>query len=91
MEDDIKLMPHSLSLDNRKILKLTGVADVGSFDDETLRIITQCGEIEIKGEELQVTVLNIEAGELTAEGKVNSVVYTDRPIKGNGFFSKVFK
>lgn len=69
---------HSLSLENRKTLNLTGVTDIDSFDDGQLRLYTQLGELEIKGRELRVSELSTESGRLTVEGDIWSMVYGEK-------------
>ena len=90
MEDTNIGMPHTLYIDNRNKLTLTGVTDVGSFNEDSLRIETNLGEINISGTDLQVSKLSLESGEVTVEGKINSVVYSETVRKGGaGFFSRV--
>ncbi|MBQ7638697.1 MAG: sporulation protein YabP [Clostridia bacterium] len=90
MEEQKLSLPHTLFIDNRKKLVLTGVTDVGSFNEENLLIQTSLGEINVGGENLQVTKLSLENGEMTVEGKIISVAYSDSVKKAGGFFGKVF-
>ena len=90
MDEKIFSLPHTLYIDNRNKLVLTGVTDVGSFNEESLQIVTSLGEITVTGEELQVTKLSLESGEMTVEGRIISVSYADGIKKGSGFFGKVF-
>lgn len=90
MDEKIISLPHTLYIDNRNKLVLTGVTDVGSFNEENLQIITSLGEITVCGEELQVTKLSLESGEMTVDGRIISVSYSDAPKKGSGFFGRVF-
>lgn len=85
-------MPHCLTLDNRKNLTLSGVAEVDSFDDKSIAAYTDVGELTIKGENLNIKKLNLELGELEVTGKISSLVYTDHTLKSSaGFFAKLFK
>lgn len=90
MDEKIITLPHTLYIDNRNKLVLTGVTDVGSFNEENLQIIASLGEINVTGENLQVTKLSLESGEMTVEGRIISVAYSDAPKKGSGFFGRVF-
>lgn len=91
MDDKAYKKPHSLILEDRKQITLSGVTDVGAFDEESLTVYTDYGEVTLKGEKIQVNVVNTETGQLTAEGKINSVTYTDKTSKKTGFLSKVFR
>ncbi len=93
MTDDKKtsIFPHNCILEDRKILSVSGVKNVGSFDEETIVAVTECGELTVKGTGLHITKLSLEIGELCIEGKMNSLQYADVAEKSAGFFSKVFR
>lgn len=85
-------VPHSLMLDNRKILSISGVSDVDSFDEQVVTAYTEQGELTIKGTGLHINKLNIESGDLNIEGKIDSLSYSDNKSSSNGgIFSKLFK
>lgn len=69
--------PHSLSLDNRKKLSLTGVEDVPGFNEETVNAVTSLGTLVIRGFALQIDKLDLDTGEVEISGNINSVQYTD--------------
>ncbi len=90
MEEKQALQPHSLHIENRSRIVLTGVTDVGSFDESSIRLETSAGALQIQGENLQVTKLSLESGEITVDGAVNAVAYASSGGRNGGFFSKVF-
>jgi len=83
--------PHNLILEGRKKLSISGVSDVDSFDDQTVVVYTDLGELCVRGQNLHIGKLSIESGELSVEGEVSSLVYTDQQKNSGGFFSKLFK
>ena len=83
-------MPHNLILEDRKLLTVSGVADVDSFDDQAIVVFTDMGELTVHGQELHINKLNIELGELTLEGQIASLTYADEAPRG-GFFSRMFR
>ncbi len=85
------MLPHSLIIDGRKSISVTGVTEADNFNDEEIILYTSYGQITIKGENLQISVLSTESGDVTASGKVNSVTYSDRTEKHQSFLSKVFR
>ena len=91
MEEKKLKLPHSLIIEDRKNLTVTGVTEVDNFNDEEITLYTSYGQVTIKGEGLQVSVLNTECGDVTASGKVNSVVYSEKFEKHPGFFGRVFR
>jgi sporulation protein YabP len=86
------LLPHNCIIEDRKLLSVSGVNDVGSFDEETIIASTDYGELTVKGEKLHITKLSLEIGELCIEGYISSLSYTDAPsAHQGGFFSRVFR
>jgi sporulation protein YabP len=83
--------PHNCILEDRKRLSVSGVTNVESFDEETIVATTDCGELNIKGRNLHITKLSLEIGELSIEGSINALQYSDIIEKNTGFFSKVFR
>ncbi|MDD2418520.1 MAG: sporulation protein YabP [Oscillospiraceae bacterium] len=84
-------MPHHIILEDRHALTVSGVSDVDSFDDMTVVIYTDLGELTVKGEELHINRLNIETGDLTLEGQIYSLTYSDIQARSGGFFGRLFK
>ncbi len=91
MDEAKKTMPHSLIIEERKKLILSGISDVGNFDEENITVYCAHGEITVKGENLQVNVLDVNTGQFEADGKIISIQYSDRKVKNQSFFAKVFK
>ena len=90
-ERKINSMPHNIVLEDRKMLTISGVADVDSFDEETVIVFTDLGELTIRGTNLHINRLSVEVGELTVEGNIAALIYSDETPKSGGFFSKVFR
>lgn len=89
-EQNAQKVPHSLILENRKTLSATGVSNVDSFDEQTVVAYTDLGELVVKGTSLRIDRLNTETGELTLEGDIDSMSYTNLQPSG-GFFARLFK
>ena len=83
-------MMHDLIVESRKKVTMTGIIDVDSFDEETIVAQSNCGEIYIKGSALKISRLSVESGDMTVEGQVDCVSYSEGKHTG-GFFSKVFR
>lgn len=77
---------HKLSMDNRKQMNLTGIKDVVAFDLNQVLLESNLGMVHIKGNDLKVTKLTIEKGEVNISGKIDSIVYSD--VKDYGEKSK---
>lgn len=83
--------PHNLILENRRSLTATGVSNVDSFDEETVVAVTGIGDLTVRGSKLHIDKLNLETGELTLDGEISSMTYTENRSSGGGVFSRLFK
>ena len=83
-----KAKNHTLMLDNRGKLLLTGAEDVSGFNEETVSVKTLCGSLIIKGSGLHIDKLNLETGEVSIDGKINALQYLDRRYVKNGYVFK---
>ena len=90
-EDKKSTMPHNAVLEDRRLLTVSGVSDVDSFDEETVVVFTDLGELTVRGSNLHINRLSLEVGELTVEGNISALVYSDEAPKSGGFFSRVFR
>ena len=52
---------HSLQLENRASLTLSGITDIDRFDEREIVVYTQLGELTITGRELHIRSISIEA------------------------------
>ncbi len=85
---EIQQGSHSLSLENRKQLRLTGVTDIDSFDEGQILLFTQLGELLIKGKNLHVNELSVESGSLTVEGDIWTLSYGEKNRKAKASLIK---
>lgn len=85
---------HKVTMTNRQLCLITGVKDVLSFDVKEVLLETEQGMLAIKGEDLHVSRLNLEVGEVDVDGKVDSFTYSDMSglsHKGESLFTKLFR
>ena len=83
---------HAVELCNRETAAFTGVADVESFNEEEIVLLTDLGTIVLEGEGLHIVKLNLDDGVLEAEGRILALEYADEPKMGKkGFLSGLFK
>ena len=85
----------ALSLRDRKSLEVNGVNDVVRFDEEGVVLSTVCGMLTVEGTSLHVRVLNLEAGTVEIDGKIDALLYFDVSendgSEKRGFFRKIFR
>ncbi len=69
---------HNAILENREKLQLSGVTAIDSFDDRAVVLYTSCGQLTILGRNLQMQQISVETGDVTVEGEVQAMRYSDR-------------
>lgn len=82
---------HTITLDNREKLVATGITDILSFDEENIIAQTENGILIIKGYNLHINSLNLEKGNLIADGNVSSITYDNENSSKGSIWSRLFK
>ncbi len=83
--------PHRLSLDERAHLQISGVSDVDRFDESEAVLSTSRGELTIRGRDLHVQQMDLEAGNLTLDGTVEALLYADDAPRPGGGWRRLFR
>lgn len=93
MAEEKKLlkMQHNIIMENRKNLTVTGVMDIDSFDEETVVLFTEQGELTIKGVNLHINKIDVDTGDLSMEGEIESLAYSENQPKRGGLLAKLFR
>ncbi|RKD33890.1 sporulation protein YabP [Thermohalobacter berrensis] len=84
----------NIILENREKLSISGVDHVNSFNDNTIIVSTVKGVMNIKGESLNISKLNLEDGNVVIEGQIDGITYSNKDVggsKGGGLLGKMFK
>ena len=74
--------PHSLILEDRNRLTLTGVRRVIRCDAESAAIETGRGILRLSGAQLSVISLDLDAGEVRLTGRIDAMEYTAERTPG---------
>jgi sporulation protein YabP len=91
--ENTNTLKHRLDIDQRRECKISGVAEVRSFDENVILLETVDGMLTIKGNGMHVSRLNLERGEADVEGRVDSFAYSEKnPLakKGEGLIARLF-
>jgi sporulation protein YabP len=80
---------HSLSINNRESVDITGVNDVAYFNEEEVSASCDCGSVLIKGTHLLVEALDLDNGILRINGRITAIVYSEK-ASSKKFFGKLF-
>lgn len=82
---------HSMILEDRKTLTLTGIKDVSGLEEQKIVLVTELGELTIKGSGLHINDFSSESGDLSLDGDIDSLVYSESRKPEGGFISRLFK
>ena len=81
---------HTITLNDRKRLSITGVEDVECFNEQIVVLQTPLGTLTITGAALNVSQLSVEDGRVSVEGEVDALEYTGGRKKG-GVLGRLFR
>lgn len=81
-------MAHTLTLEERKRLKLTGAVEVISFEENQVLLNTALGLLRIHGQELKLKNLSPEGGRMAVEGQIAALIYEQG--RSGGWLSRLF-
>jgi len=80
---------HGLNLEGRSRLSISGVEDVSGFDETLVVLTTAQGELSVRGRELHIERIDLDAGQLELRGHVQELSY-DEPSKSSSVWSRLF-
>ncbi len=81
-----------ISLDNRKVLNLSGVTEIFSFKETEAEFATLSGTLQVTGEGMHMEKLDLEKGEVSLTGLIASLYYPDEGTsERRGFFSRLIR
>ncbi len=69
------LRQHTLHMERRKHISLTGVSDVSSFHEHEVVLKVDSATMIVTGENMHIGKLLIEDGRLDIDGQIDSIIY----------------
>ena len=81
---------HTLSLSARTQAEISGVTEVESFDEHSVVLVTDCGDMTVEGEGLHVSTLDIARGIVEISGQIGGIYYSDASAPPKGFRARFF-
>ncbi len=92
IKDETSLaLGHSLTLEGRNRLSLTGITDAQSFDETAAVLETAQGTLVVRGRNLHVDRLDLEAGAVRLSGEVDSLSYEENRQSQGSFLQRLFR
>ena len=68
---------HSVIMEDRARLCVSGVEDVASSDENEVVMTTGCGSLVVRGSELKIDKLSLDTGDVTLRGLVTDLSYEE--------------
>ncbi len=89
-EDNGKNTEHEIIISKREKMTVSGVMDVISFDETSVMLETLMGDMIIQGDDIHISTLNLERGQLSLSGRVDGLYYnTSGDAGGKGLFRRL--
>ena len=91
--NNVQLLNHNIIIKDRKVIDISGIEKINSFDNEEFILETKLGVLGIKGKNLEIIKLDTTDGTISIKGIINNMIYFDseKDKKENGIISKLFK
>ena len=90
--EDVRQLPakvHGLSLEARDRLSITGVEDVSGFDEGLVIVSTALGDLNIRGQQLHIDMIDLDTGRLELRGHIQELCY-DEPSRSGSIWGRLF-
>ena len=82
---------HSLALKDRRQLAVTGVGRIVSCDDASAVLETALGTLTVGGQELQVSELSLQSGQVQISGRIEFLQYAENRESSGGLLARLFR
>lgn len=79
---------HQIVIEGQRHARITGVVDVESFHEEEAAILTEAGMLILSGEQLKLTRLDPDSGQVIVDGRILSLEY-EQPAAKRSFFGRI--
>lgn len=90
-ENKLNLKSQNIILKDREMLDITGVDNVDSYNDNTINLSTIKGNLNIRGENLNISKLNLDDGSLKISGSITSLTYVTKEGAPKNLLERLFK
>ena len=81
---------HNIIMENREKISISGVNKTENFDDKIIVLNTQMGQLTIKGENLHISKMDIDTGDVSVSGKIYGLIYNESS-NSNSLIKRIFK
>ena len=80
---------NDLTLEGRAVLTVGGVEEVLRFDEREICMRTGEGDLTVRGEDMTISRLNVEGGDVHIRGRISELCYEDSAPE-RGLLARLF-
>ncbi len=82
---------NTIILKNRELLDISGVNEVIGFDDNTVTVKCDLGELTVRGSKLHINNYDLKTADLSLSGRITAVYYNETTKRDASFLKRIFK
>ena len=85
---------HICNVHDRNRIQLKGLNEVSSVDYKEILLNTKLGILLIKGDNLHIEQLNLDKGNVSVDGKIDAIIYSNKNVSDNSaksLISRLFR
>ena len=92
MQAEARPRTHSVTMEDRQTMRVTGVEDVDCFNEQVIVLVTSAGTLTVSGGGLQLSQLDLEQGRVEVSGEIVALEYAGPgPGKRGSLLSRLFR
>lgn len=92
--EELNVKNQNIVVKNRESINITGIKKIESLNDTEFVLDSALGLLSICGDQLEMTSLNIDQGEISISGYITSIKYLNEKVQSKtkeNFLKKLFK
>lgn len=91
-EEKKRIGRHTLNMEEREKVRIGGVLEVLSFDEEGIMMETTRGLLMLRGAGMHIGKLDLDAGDVIVDGSIDSITYSDGTLaEKHSILGKLFR
>ena len=85
------LLPHTVTIENRNTMSVSGVVKVMVYDEFHIILQTDYGQLIIQGRNIVAGEISSSSNTLKLTGEISSLQYKAKKDKSRDIFSRIFR
>lgn len=81
---------HNIIVENRKKINMSGINRVDNFNENEIILLTELGELTIKGTKLHISKMDVDSGDVVIDGNIIGLIYNE-VNKSNSVIKRIFR